>query len=89
VDNLIGDPKSPLTRTSGTSWGTISESELPESMDSIVKNIVSVVRQVEDEGPPTARIKPVPTVEFLRVAGSVVTEALRSTVGIRDATTLL
>jgi hypothetical protein len=61
VDSLIGDPKSPLSRTSGTSWGTIPESELPESMDSIVKNIVSVVRQVEDEGPPTARIKPVPT----------------------------
>jgi hypothetical protein len=61
VDSLIGDPKSPLTRTSGTSWGTIPESELPESMDSIVKNIVSVVGQVENEGPPTVRIKPVPT----------------------------
>jgi hypothetical protein len=61
VDRLVGDPKSPLSRTSGTSWGTTPEAELPESMDSIVKNIVSVVRQVEDEGPPTARIKPVPT----------------------------
>ena len=61
VDSLVGDPKSPLSRTSGTSWGTIPESELPESMDSIIKNVVSVVKQVEEEGPPTARVMPVPT----------------------------
>jgi hypothetical protein len=61
VDSLVGDPKTPLSRTSGTSWGTIPESELLESLDSIIKNVVSVVRQVEDEAPPTARIKPVPT----------------------------
>jgi hypothetical protein len=60
VETLVGNPESPLTRTSGTSWGTIRESELPESVDSIVKNIVSVVRQVGDEGPPTVRIEPVP-----------------------------
>lgn len=23
VDSLVGDPKSPLSRTSGTSWGTV------------------------------------------------------------------
>ena len=57
----VGDPKSPLSRTSGTSWGTAPESELLESLDSIIKNVVSVVRQVEDEASPTARIKPVPT----------------------------
>jgi hypothetical protein len=61
VDSLVSDPKRPLSRTSGTSWGTVSESELSESMDSIIRDIVSVVRQVEDEGPPTARIMPVPT----------------------------
>ena len=61
MDDLVGDPQHPLSRTSGTSWGTIPESELPESMDSIIKNVVSVVRQVEDEAPPTARIRPVPT----------------------------
>jgi hypothetical protein len=61
VDDLVGDPKRPLSRTSGTSWGTIPESELPESMDSIVRNVVSVVQQVEEEGPPTARVKPVST----------------------------
>jgi hypothetical protein len=61
IDSLVGDPKSPLSRTSGTSWGTVPESELPESMDSIIKNVVSVVQQVEEEGPPTARVKPVPT----------------------------
>jgi hypothetical protein len=61
VDSLVGDPKSPRSRTSGTSWGTIPESELFESLDSIIKNVVSVVRQVEDEAPPTARIRPVPT----------------------------
>jgi hypothetical protein len=60
VDTLVGNPESPLSRTSGTNWGTIPESELPESMDGIIKNIVSVVRRVEDEGPPTARAKPVP-----------------------------
>jgi hypothetical protein len=61
MDDLVGDPKRPLSRTSGTSWGTIPESELPESMDSIIKNVVSVVQQVEEEGPPTARVMPVPT----------------------------
>jgi hypothetical protein len=61
ADNLIGDPQRPLSRTGGTSWGTIAESELSESMDSIIKDVVSVVRQVEVEGPPTARVKPVPT----------------------------
>jgi hypothetical protein len=58
MDSLLGDPQRPLSRTSGTSWGTIPESQLAESMDSIVKNIVSVVQQVEEEGPPTARVKP-------------------------------
>jgi hypothetical protein len=58
---LVSDPKRPLSRTSGTSWETVSESELSESMDSIIRDIVAVVRQVEDEGPPTARIMPVPT----------------------------
>lgn len=43
VDAVLGDPKSPLTRTSGTSWGTVPESELNENLDEIVKNIVSVV----------------------------------------------
>jgi hypothetical protein len=61
VDSLVGDPKSPLSRTSGTSWGTVPESELLENLDSIIKNVVSVLRQVQDEAPPTARIKPVPT----------------------------
>jgi hypothetical protein len=61
IDSLVGDPKSPLSRTSGTSWGTIPETKLSESMDSIIKDVVSVVRQVEEEGPPTARVKPVPT----------------------------
>jgi len=61
VDALVGNPESPLSRTSGTNWGTIPESELAESMDGIIKNIVSVVRRVEDEGPPTATIEPVPT----------------------------
>ena len=61
VDSFVGDPKRPLTRTSGTSWGTVLESELSESMDSIIRDTVSIVRQVEDEGPPTARVKPVPT----------------------------
>src|SRR5580704_6355167 len=61
VDSLVGDPKSPLSRTSGTSWGTVPESELLENLDSIIKNVVSVLRQVQDEVPPTARIKPVPT----------------------------
>jgi hypothetical protein len=61
TDELIGDPQRPLSRTSGTSWGTIAESELSESMDSIIKDVVSLVRQVEEEGPPTAKVKPVPT----------------------------
>jgi len=61
MDDLVGDPKRPLSRTSGTSWGTIPESELSESMDSIIKDVVSDVRQVEEEGPPTARVMPVPT----------------------------
>jgi hypothetical protein len=61
VDSFVGDPKRPLARTSGTSWGTVLESELSESMDSIIRDIVSIVRQVEEEGPPTARVKPVPT----------------------------
>ena len=60
VDALLGDPKSPLTRTSGTSWGTVPESELNENLDAIVKNIVSVVRRVEEEAPPTARIQAAP-----------------------------
>jgi hypothetical protein len=47
IDSLVGDPKSPLSRTSGTSWGSVPETELPESMDSIIKNVVSVVQQVE------------------------------------------
>ena len=38
---------------------TVPESELFGSLDGIIKNIVSVVRQVEEEGPPTARIEPV------------------------------
>src|SRR5271165_1527449 len=42
VDSLVGDSKSPLSRTSGTSWGTIPESELPESMDSITAVTVPV-----------------------------------------------
>lgn len=61
VDALLGDPKSPLTRTSGTSWGTVPESELNENLDAIVKNIVSVVRLVEEEEPPTNRIQVAPT----------------------------
>jgi hypothetical protein len=61
MDDLVGDPKRPLSRTSGTSWGTIPGSELSESMDSIIKDVVSVMHQVEEEGPPNARVKPVPT----------------------------
>jgi hypothetical protein len=61
VDTLVGNPESPLSRTSGTNWGTVPESDLFGSLDGITKNIVSVVRQVEEEGPPTARIEPVPT----------------------------
>jgi hypothetical protein len=61
VDTLVGNPESPLSRTSGTNWGIVPKSNLFESLDGIIKNIVSVVRQVEDEGPPTARIEPVPT----------------------------
>jgi hypothetical protein len=61
VDTLVGNPECPLSRTSGTNWGIVPESNLLESLDGITKNIVSVVRQVEDEGPPTARIEPVPT----------------------------
>jgi hypothetical protein len=60
AENLVGNPESPLSRTSGTNWGTVPESNLFESLDGIIKNIVSVVRQVEDEGPPTVRIEPVP-----------------------------
>jgi hypothetical protein len=60
VETLVGNPESPLSRTSGTNWGTVPESNLFESLDGIIKNIVSVVRQVEDEGPPTTRIEPVP-----------------------------
>jgi hypothetical protein len=60
VDTLVGNAESPLSRTSGTNWGTVPESNLFESLDGIIKNIVSVVRQVEDEGPPTVRIEPVP-----------------------------
>jgi hypothetical protein len=60
VETLVGNPESPLSRTSGTNWGTVPESNLFESLDGIIKNIVSVVRQVEDEGPPTVRIEPVP-----------------------------
>jgi hypothetical protein len=60
IDALVGNPESPLSRTSGTNWGTLPESNLFESLDGIIKNIVSVVRQVEDEGPPTARIEPIP-----------------------------
>jgi hypothetical protein len=60
VETLVGNPESPLSRTSGTNWGTVPESNLFESLDGIIKNIVSVVRQVEDEGPPTARIGPAP-----------------------------
>jgi len=41
--------------------GTVPESELLENLDSIIKNVVSVFRQVQDEAPPTARIKAVPT----------------------------
>jgi hypothetical protein len=61
IDALLGDPKSPLTRTSGTSWGTVPESELNENVDAIIKNIVSVVRSVEEEAPPTTRIEAAPT----------------------------
>jgi hypothetical protein len=61
VDTLVGNPESPLSRTSGTNWGTVPESNLFEGLDSMIKNVVSVVRRVEDEGPPTARSKPVPT----------------------------
>jgi hypothetical protein len=61
VDTLLGSPESPLSRTSGTNWGTVPESDLFESLDGIIKNVVSVVHQVEGEGPPTARTKPVPT----------------------------
>jgi hypothetical protein len=61
VDALLGDPKSPLTRTSGTSWGTVPESELNENLDAIIKNIVSVVRRVEEESPPTTRIQAAPS----------------------------
>jgi hypothetical protein len=61
IGALLGDPKSPLTRTSGTSWGTVPESELNENLDEIVKNIVSVVRRVEEEAPPTTRIQTAPT----------------------------
>jgi hypothetical protein len=50
-----------LTRTSGTSWGTVPESELNENLDEIVKNIVSVVRLVEEEAPPTNTIQAAPT----------------------------
>jgi hypothetical protein len=60
VDTLVGNPESPLSRRSGTNWGTVPESNLFESPDDIIKNIVSVVRQVEDEGPPTVMIEPVP-----------------------------
>jgi hypothetical protein len=60
VDTLAGNPESPLSRTSGTNWGTVPESNLFESLDGIIKNVVSVVRQVEDEGPPMVRIEPVP-----------------------------
>ena len=60
VATLVGNPESPLSRTSGTNWGTVPESNLFESLDGIIKNVVSVVRQVEDEGPPTVRIEPVP-----------------------------
>jgi hypothetical protein len=61
VDALLGDPKSPLTRTSGTSWGTVPESELNENLDEIIKNIVSIVRRVEEESPPTTRIQAAPS----------------------------
>lgn len=61
VEALLGDPKSPLTRTDGTSWGTVPESELNENLDAIIKNIVSVVRHVEEEAPPTTRIQASPT----------------------------
>jgi hypothetical protein len=61
VATLFGNPDSPLSRTSGTNWGTVPESNLFESLDGITKNIVSVVRQMKDEGPPTARMEPVPT----------------------------
>ena len=61
VETLVGDPTSPINRTSGTSWGTVPESELFESLDSIIKNVVSVLRQIQDEESPTARIEPIPT----------------------------
>jgi hypothetical protein len=61
ADALIGDPKSPLSRTSSASWGTVLESELPENLDSIVKNITSVLRRVQQEAPPTTKLRPVPT----------------------------
>jgi hypothetical protein len=61
VATLVGNPDSPLSRTSGTNWGTVPESNLFESLDGIIKSIVSVVRQVEEEGPPTSRIESVPT----------------------------
>jgi hypothetical protein len=61
IDALLGDPKSPLTRTSGTSWGTVPESELNENLDAIIKNIVSVVRSVEEEAPPSTKIQAAPT----------------------------
>src|SRR6266436_3006502 len=38
VGALLGDRKSPLSRTDGTSWGTVPASELYENLDSIVKN---------------------------------------------------
>jgi hypothetical protein len=41
VANLVGNPESPLSRTSGTNWGTVPESNLFESLDGIIKNFVS------------------------------------------------
>ena len=61
IDALLGDAKRPLTRTSGTSWGTVPESELNENLDAIIKNIVSVVRSVEEEAPPSTKIQAAPT----------------------------
>jgi hypothetical protein len=36
VDTLVGNPESPVSRTSGTNWGTVPESNLFESLDGII-----------------------------------------------------
>ena len=78
ADALIGDPKSPLSRTSGTSWGTVLESELPENLDSIIKNITSVLRRVQQEAPPTTKLAC-----NRRVAAYVVVESRSGAVAVR------